>query len=86
MLIQASYSTAPTCLPRWHYFLFLEFTYHCPELYLVFPDYKQDAAPTGYPGDAVLLLQGHYRHPYRPDVYGLYELYRASYRPGRRHV
>ena len=73
MLIQASYSTVPTCLPRGHYLFFLEFTYHGPELYLASPDYEQDAAPTEHPGDAVLLLQG------RPDAYGLHVLYRASY-------
>ena len=78
--MQASYSTAPTCLPRWHYFLFLEFTYHGPELYLVFLDYEQDAAPSEHSGGAVLLPQG------RPDAYGLHVLYRPSYRPGRRHV
>ena len=71
--MQASYSTVSTRLPCRHYFLFLEFTYHGPELYLVFIDYEQDAAPSEYPGGAVLLPQG------RPDAYGLHVLYRASY-------
>ena len=75
--LQASYSIAPTCLPRGHYFLLLEFLYHSPELYLAFLYDKQDAASTEHPGDAVLLLQG------RPDSYGIYVLPR---RPGRYYV